>query len=127
MPRRFALDGSQLTTIYFTKTMTPRQFAIKVNSSFVTAELLKEIDEVFDEQVVLGKAGLKWIDDFLCRIDVENASKRTIEFILRETQPLLTQLQQWQPLLTDFHTYLVKYCDDLRSLKGLPYPGHDAE
>jgi hypothetical protein len=107
--------------------MTPRQFAIKVNSTFVTAELLKEIDDMFDEQVALGKSGLKWIDDFLCRIDIENASKRAIEFILRETQSKAEQLQQWQPLLTDFHSYLVKYCDDLRSLKGLPYPGHDAQ
>jgi hypothetical protein len=108
--------------------MTPRQFAIKVNTTIVDKVLLAEIFSTIEEKFALGnKEGLNWVNDFLSRVDVENASKRSIVNILRATGSAADKLSEWQKLLNDFHAYLVKYCDDFaRTLYGLPYPGHDA-
>jgi hypothetical protein len=108
--------------------MTPRQFAIKVNTTTVDQALLTEIVSTIEEQFSTGvKAGLNWVNDFLSRIDVENASKRSIVSILKTSSRNADQMPEWQKLLNDYHAYLVKYCDDFaRTLHGLPYPGHDA-
>lgn len=108
--------------------MTPRQFAIKVNTTTVDQALLSEIFSTIEEKFAMGnKEGLNWVNDFLSRIDVENASKRSIVNILRASSRAADKLTEWQKLLNDYHAYLVKYCDDFaRTLHGLPYPGHDA-
>jgi len=109
--------------------MTPRQLAIKVNSTFANQELLEEIFTTIEGQFAEGsKAGLNWINDFLSRIDVENASKQSIVGILRSTFRVKDKLNHWQPLLNEYHAYLVKYCDDFaRTLRGLPYPNSPAD